>query len=136
MYKISILLFICQLLLNISSTYPPNMALRINVVNVDAIKEIYVLMYARCCPSSFARTPLKLGQYIHNITVPICKFWKQILQSFGNIYEYIDKTWNVKFKSLIPLTRENKSDVYRELANPSDKERFRWRCIILTANPK
>ena len=71
--------YICQLLLNISSTYPPNIALRINVVNVDAIKEIYVLMYARCCPSSFARTPLKLGQYIHNITVPIYKFLKQIL---------------------------------------------------------
>ena len=44
------------------SSYPPNNALQTKVINVDAIKEMYVLMYARCRASSSANKALKLGQ--------------------------------------------------------------------------
>ena len=44
------------------SNYPPNNALQTKVINVDAIKEMYVLMYARCRASSSANKVLKLGQ--------------------------------------------------------------------------
>ena len=42
--------------------YSPNKELTINVANVDAHKEMYVLITARCWASPVARAALKLGQ--------------------------------------------------------------------------